>query len=65
MPIVPDEEGKILSSTLDIWFGMQEGKVMLFEGSTGEPLLTSEALEQLANPSLQLLSRCLSDLGNS
>ena len=42
--IVPDEEGKILSPTLDIWFAMHEGKVMLFEGSTGEPLLTSEAL---------------------
>jgi Uma2 family endonuclease len=48
VPIVPDEEGKILSQTLNIWFGMREGKVMLFEGSTGEPLLTSQALEQLA-----------------
>jgi Uma2 family endonuclease len=47
-PIVPDEEGKIFSQTLDIHFGMREGKVMLFEGRTGELLLTSQALQQLA-----------------
>jgi Uma2 family endonuclease len=48
VPIEPDAEGKILSQVLAIWLGMREGKVMLFEGSTGEPLLTSQALEQLA-----------------
>jgi Uma2 family endonuclease len=54
VPISPDEEGRIFSETLDIWVGMCEGKVMLFEGATGEPLLTSQALEQLAQQEHQL-----------
>ena len=47
-PIAPDEEGRIFCQALDVWIGMFEGKVMLFEGATGEPLPTSQALEQLA-----------------
>jgi hypothetical protein len=53
VPISPDEEGRIFSQTLDIWIGMCEGKVMLFEGTTDEPLLTSQALEQLAEQERQ------------
>jgi bacterioferritin (cytochrome b1) len=33
--------------------GMFEGKVMLFEGATGEPLPTSQGLEQLAEQERQ------------
>jgi Uma2 family endonuclease len=47
-PIAPDEEGRIFSQELDVWIGMFEGKVILFEGATGEPLPNSQALEQLA-----------------
>jgi Uma2 family endonuclease len=53
VPISPDEEGRIFSETLDVWVGMCEGKVMLFEGATKEPLLTSQALEQLAEQERQ------------
>jgi hypothetical protein len=53
VPISPDEEGRIFSETLDVWVGMSEGKVMLFEGATKEPLLTSQALEQLAEQERQ------------
>jgi Uma2 family endonuclease len=53
LPIVPDEEGRIYCQTLDVWLGMWEGKVSLFEGTTGEPLLTSQALEQLAEQERQ------------
>ena len=53
LPIVLDEEGRIFSPTLDVWIGMVEGKVMLFEGRTGEPLLTSQDLEQLAEQERQ------------
>jgi Uma2 family endonuclease len=54
LPIMPDEEGRIYCQTLDVWLGMWEGKVSLFEGTTREPLLTSQALEQLAEQERQL-----------
>lgn len=53
VPIAPDEEGRIFSEELDIWIGIVEGKVLLFEGSTGEPLLTSQALEEIAEQERQ------------
>ncbi|HEY5141575.1 MAG TPA: hypothetical protein VIJ25_20000, partial [Methylococcales bacterium] len=49
----PDEEGRIFCQALDVWIGMLEGKVTLFEGATGEPLPTSQALEQLAEQERQ------------
>jgi len=52
-PITPDEEGRIFCQALDVWIGMFEGKVMLFEGATGEPLPNSQALEQLAEQERQ------------
>jgi len=52
-PITPDEEGRIFCQALDVWIGMFEGKVMLFEGATGEPLPTSQALEQIAEQERQ------------
>ena len=48
LSIVPDEEGRIYSQVLDLSIAMLEGKVILFEGQTGEQLLTSQELEQLA-----------------
>jgi Uma2 family endonuclease len=53
VPITPDEAGRIYSQNLDIWLGMLGGKVTLFEGRTREPLLTSQALEQLAEQEYQ------------
>ncbi|NJM27252.1 MAG: Uma2 family endonuclease [Pseudanabaena sp. RU_4_16] len=52
-PIAPDEEGRIFCQALDVWIGMFEGKVMLLEGATGEPLPTPQALEQLAEQERQ------------
>jgi hypothetical protein len=53
LPIGPDEEGRIYCQVLDVWIGMWSGKVLLFEGATGEPLLSSQALEQLAEQERQ------------
>ena len=48
LPVAADDSGRIFSSILNLWIGMSEGKVTLYEGDNGLPLLTPQQLEELA-----------------
>ena len=48
LPIVADDSGRIFSAILNLWIGMSEGKVTLYQGNNDVPLLTPQQLEELA-----------------
>jgi DNA-binding NarL/FixJ family response regulator len=68
VPITPDEEGRIFCQTIRVKIGLIEGKVKLWEAETGEPLLSSQEIEQWAQQERQARQEAiprLLDLGLS
>ena len=53
VPITPDEEGRIYCQTLQMKIGLVQGKVKLWEAETGEPLLSSQEIEERAKQEAQ------------
>jgi hypothetical protein len=49
LPLLPDDEGRILSETVGVWIGLQDNQVTITDATTGERLLTSLELEQRAS----------------
>ena len=43
-PILPDEQGRVLSKAVGLWISLQQGVVVLEDAATGERLLTSQEL---------------------
>lgn len=55
LPLIPDEEGRVLSETVGVWIGLEDGKVVMVDAVTQERLLKSLELEQqLAQTEQQL-----------
>lgn len=48
LPMVPDDEGRVLSETVGLWMGLQAGEVVMVDAETHERLLNSLELEQRA-----------------
>lgn len=46
-PLLPDEDGRIYLQTIGVSLGLEDGKVVMIDGQTGERLLTPLELEQL------------------
>ncbi|MCS6811997.1 MAG: Uma2 family endonuclease [Cyanobacteria bacterium] len=46
-PISPDDDGRIYCQTLDLWISLQDGRLVIQDGQTGERLLRSDELETL------------------
>jgi DNA-binding CsgD family transcriptional regulator len=53
VPITPDEEGRIGCPTIGVKVGLVEGQVKLWEAETGEPLLSSQEIEEQARQEAQ------------
>lgn len=48
LPLLPDDDGRILCETVGLWIGLVDGKVVMVDAQTGERLLSSIELEQRA-----------------
>lgn len=46
LPLIADEEGRVLSETVGVWIGLEDGKVVMVDALTQERLLKSVELEQ-------------------
>ncbi len=46
-PITPDDDGRIYCQTLDLWISLQDGRLVIQDGQTGDRLLRSDELETL------------------
>jgi Putative restriction endonuclease len=46
LPLIPDEEGRVLSEAVGLWIGLQDGKVLMVDALTQERLLSSLEIEQ-------------------
>ncbi|GAA6616719.1 Uma2 family endonuclease [Scytonema sp. NUACC26] len=57
LPLTPDEDGLILFETVGLSIGLQDGRVVMVDAQTGERLLTSQELEQLASQAEQRVSQ--------
>ncbi|NJL89519.1 MAG: hypothetical protein HC916_06730 [Coleofasciculaceae cyanobacterium SM2_1_6] len=44
-PINPDEEGRILATTVGLWFSLRDGELIIEDRTTGEKLPSSLDLE--------------------
>ncbi|MBD2411041.1 hypothetical protein FACHB389_13525 [Nostoc calcicola FACHB-389] len=53
LPLTPDDEGRILFETVGLFIGLQNGRVVMEDAQTGEPLLNSLELEQRATQAEQ------------
>lgn len=53
LPMVPDEEGRILAETVGLWIGLQDSQVVMVDAETNQRLLNSLELEQRAVESEQ------------
>ncbi len=52
-PISPDDDGRIFCETVGLWISLQEGRLAMHDGVTGERLLTSDELELQAEQERQ------------
>ncbi|MCS6812791.1 MAG: Uma2 family endonuclease [Cyanobacteria bacterium] len=52
-PITPDDDGRIFCETVGLWISLQEGHLVMQDGTTGERLLTSDELESIAEQERQ------------
>lgn len=52
-PITPDDDGRVFCETVGLWISLQEGHLVMQDGTTGERLLTSDELESLAEQERQ------------
>jgi Uma2 family endonuclease len=46
LPLIPDEEGRVLCQSVGLWMGLEDGKVVMVDATTGERLPTSLELQQ-------------------
>jgi Putative restriction endonuclease len=57
LPLIPDEEGRVLCQTLGLWIGLHEGKVVMVDAATEERLPTSLELQQQLTQTEQQLTQ--------
>lgn len=62
-PITPDEEGRIFCETVGVLMSLQEGSLVIEDGSTGERLLSSVELEEANAEMAKLLARYQEQFG--
>ncbi len=56
LPLIPDDEGRVFCQTVGVWMGLEEGKVVMVDATTGERLLASWELQaQLLQTEQQLI----------
>lgn len=57
LPLIPDEEGRVSCQTAGLWIGLQDGKVVMVDATTGERLPTSLELQQQLEQTEQQLAQ--------
>ena len=57
LPLIPDEEGRVLCETVGLWIGLQDGRVVMVDALTQERLLTALELQQKLTQTEQQLTQ--------
>ena len=57
LPIAPDDQGRILCTTVGVWISLKNGRVVMEDAATGERLLNHRELLQRAEQAEQQLEQ--------
>ena len=57
LPLNPDENGRILCETVELWIGLEDARVVMVDAKSGDRLLSARELEQRASQAEQRAAR--------